>query len=378
MGRNKTKPLLENILIEAVAAEGNSLAHIDGKVLFVPQTVPGDVVDVQITRSRSGYMEGYATRLVTPSEHRLEPVCSHFGDCGGCKWQILPYKMQLEYKQQQVHDQLTRIGHLDIPEISPIIGSDKIFYYRNKLEFTFSNRRWLLKGENPEALSPTERLGLGFHIGGFFDKVLDIRDCHLQGDPSNDIRNFIRQWAIEHECPFFDLREQVGFLRNLILRTASIGEIMLTVVFGPDAKEEIDMATSLLSATIEAFPQITSLNYVINSKKNDTIGDLEIITFKGRDCIYEQMENLRFKIGPKSFYQTNSEQAYRLDSVVRDFARDGYNEENKPVIYDLYTGTGTIALFLSSMASRVVGIEYVPEAIEDAWENARFNGIDNA
>ncbi|MCF0166946.1 MAG: 23S rRNA (uracil(1939)-C(5))-methyltransferase RlmD [Bacteroidales bacterium] len=375
--KNKVKPVLENVRIEAVAAEGNALAHVDGKVLFVPAMVPGDVVDVQLTRSRKGYMEGYVTRLVSPSPDRIEPVCGHFGDCGGCKWQCLPYSLQLKAKQQQVEDQLRRIGHLQLPEISPIIGSDRQYYYRNKLEFTFSNHRWILKGEDPNSLSPEEFVGLGFHISGFFDKVLDLKHCHLQGAPSNEIRNFIRSYALRKGLSFFNLREQTGFLRNLVLRTASTGEVMLTVVFGPDAAAERETVLEVLGDIYKEFPQITSLNYVINNKKNDTIGDLEIENYAGRDCIYEQMEGLRFKIGPKSFYQTNSEQAYRLYSVVRDFARRDFADKI-PVIYDLYTGTGTIALFLSSMAGKVVGIEYVPEAIEDAWENARLNGIDNS
>lgn len=373
--KKKDKPLLENILIEDVAAEGNALAHVNGKVLFVPGMVPGDVVDVQVRRERKGYIDGYAARLVKPSEHRIEPVCEHFGVCGGCKWQCLPYEMQLDAKQRQAVDQLKRIGHLELPDISPIIGSDLQYYYRNKLEFTFSNRRWILPGEDPEALSDIERLGLGFHISGFFDKVLDLEKCHLMAEPCNEIRNFIRRYAVENGLSFFDLRAQTGFLRNLILREASSGEIMLTVVFGPDAEQDRDNVTKMLEAISGQFWQITSLNFVINSKPNDTIGDLEIKTFSGRDCIYEKMGDLRFKIGPKSFYQTNSAQAFKLYSVVREFASSDVVQS--PVIYDLYTGTGTIALFLSSIASKVVGIEYVPEAIEDARTNAQVNAIDN-
>ena len=403
----KSKPHIENVLIEAVAAEGNSLAHVDGKVLFVPQTVPGDVVDVQVRKARKGYLEGYVTRLVTPSPHRLQPVCKHYGDCGGCKWQILPYSMQLEAKQQQVVDQLSRIGHLSLPEISPILGSEKQYFYRNKLEYTFSSRRWVLRGEDPEAIAPADRCGLGFHVGGMFDKVLDIEFCHLQAEPSNALRNFVRAYAVENRLSFFDLREQTGLLRNMVVRTASTGEIMVTVVFGPegaeyaaaggDSNDPVDVsrrtllpgspAANLLDAIIKSFPQITSLNYVINSKRNDTFNDLETHTWAGRDCIFEQMESLRFKVGPKSFYQTNSSQAYKLYSVVRSFALDEKRlaSDNKYVsvpdslvVYDLYTGTGTIALFLSAMASKVVGIEYVPEAIEDAKANAALNGIDNS
>ena len=373
--KKKDKPLLENIVIEDVAAEGNALAHYNGKVLFVPGMVPGDVVDVQVRRERKGYIDGYAARLVTPSPHRIEPVCEHFGECGGCKWQCLPYAMQLAAKQQQAVDQLTRIGHLQLPDISPIIGSDLQYYYRNKLEFTFSNKRWILQGEDPDSLSDIERLGLGFHISGFFDKVLDLKKCHLMAEPCNEIRNFIKAYAIENGLSFFDLRAQTGFLRNLILREASTGEIMLTVVFGPDAIGDTDGMTKMLEAVRSRFPQITSLNYVVNPKANDTIGDLDIETFSGRDCIYEQMGDLKFKIGPKSFYQTNSAQAFKLYSVVRNFASSDVGQN--PVIYDLYTGTGTIALFLSSIASKVVGVEYVPEAIEDAKQNAAVNGIGN-
>ncbi|MBO7480008.1 MAG: class I SAM-dependent RNA methyltransferase, partial [Bacteroidales bacterium] len=315
--KKKDKPLLENILIEDVAAEGNALAHVNGKVLFVPGMVPGDVVDVQVRRERKGYIDGYAARLVKPSEHRIEPVCEHFGVCGGCKWQCLPYEMQLDAKQRQAVDQLKRIGHLELPDISPIIGSDLQYYYRNKLEFTFSNRRWILPGEDPEALSDTERLGLGFHISGFFDKVLDLEKCHLMAEPCNEIRNFIRRYAVENGLSFFDLRAQTGFLRNLILREASSGEIMLTVVFGPDAEQDRDNVTKMLEAISGQFGQISSLNYVINPKPNDTIGDLDVITFSGNDCIYEKMGDLKFKIGPKSFYQTNSAQAFKLYSVVR-------------------------------------------------------------
>lgn len=379
----KKKPFIEGVTIESVAAEGNSLAHVDGKVLFVSQAVPGDVADVQVNKVRKGYMEGYIVNLVKPSEHRVAPFCSHFGVCGGCSWQMLPYPMQLAFKQQQVVDQLTRIGHLKLPEISPILGSEKIQRYRNKLEYTFSERRWILEGENPDELSPIERLGLGFHISGFFDKVLDIKECHLQREPSNAIRLFIRQYAIDNSLSFWNLREQHGFLRNIMIRTTTTGEVMLVVIFGSDAagKDAEAARNALLDAVQARFPEITSLHYVINCKCNDSFSDLECVRYSGNEAIYEQMEELRFKIGPKSFYQTNSEQAYRLYSVVRECVKEGIAELDKeagPVIYDLYTGTGTIALFLSSLASRVVGIEYVPEAIEDAKVNAKFNGITNS
>lgn len=385
----KKKPYLENVTIEATAAEGNGLAHVDGKVLFVQGGIPGDVVDVQVNKVRSGYSGGYIKNMVSPSPDRLEPFCSHFSDCGGCTWQTLPYEKQIAFKQQQVVDQLTRIGHLKLPEVSPILGSENTQYYRNKLEYTFSNRRWVLQSEDPNSLSDIDRCGLGFHIGGFFDKVLDIEHCHLQREPSNAIRLFIKQYAIEHGLSFYDLRENRGFMRIMVIRTTSTGENMLVLCFGneaqgPEAWPEVE---ALLTAVRDRFPEITSLYYVINPKGNDTFGDLECHLFSGAEAVYEQMENLRFKIGPKSFYQTNSAQAYRLYSVVRDFVREGVEtlkngsnrlKTDKPVIYDLYTGTGTIALFLASMAEKVVGIEYVPEAIEDAKINARDNGISNA
>ena len=379
----KAKPCLENITIEATAAEGNGLAHVDGKVVFVKQAIPGDVVDVQVNKVRSGYSQGYIARLISPSPHRLSPFCEHFGQCGGCTWQTLPYPMQIAFKQQQVVDQLTRIGHLQLPPVSPILGSEKTDHYRNKLEYTFSNRRWLLPGEDWSTMSETDRLGLGFHVSGFFDKVLDIRQCHLQREPSNAIRLFIRQYAIDHGLSFYDLRENRGFLRTMVVRTTSTGEAMLVLCFGGEAEGE-DAAVAreaLLEAVRLRFPEINSLYYVINPKGNDNFSDLPCILYSGAEAVYEQMENLRFKIGPKSFYQTNSSQAYRLYSVVRDFVREGVStrlETDKPVIYDLYTGTGTIALFLASLARKVVGIEYVPEAIEDAKVNARGNGITNA
>jgi len=379
MGR-KNKPYLENVTVEATAAEGNGLAHVDGKVLFIRQGIPGDVVDVQVNKVRSGYSQGYIVRMVSPSPHRLSPFCAHFGDCGGCTWQTLPYPMQTAFKQQQVVDQLSRIGHLQLPEISPILGSEKTDHYRNKLEYTFSNRRWLVAGEDWTTLSETDRLGLGFHVSGFFDKVLDIKECHLQREPSNAIRLFIKQYAIENGLSFYDLRENRGFLRTMMVRTTSTGENMLVVCFGGEAQGEDARPAreALLEAVRVRFPEITSLYYVINPKANDAFGDLPCHLYSGAEAVYEQMENLRFKIGPKSFYQTNSAQAYRLYSVVRDFVREGIPACEKPVVYDLYTGTGTIALFLSALARKVVGIEYVPEAIEDAKVNARENGIDNA
>lgn len=370
MSRKKQDIILENVLIESVAAEGKALARVDGTVLFVPFAVPGDVVDVKVTKKKKNYMEGFILRIVTPSEHRIEPFCSHFGICGGCKWQPLPYQMQLQAKQQQVYDQLVRIGHLDVPEISPIIPSGKTEYYRNKLEFTFSRRRWIFSDEDPDSMTEAERCGLGFHVGKFFDKVLDIRQCYLQKDPSDRIRLFIKEYALGHGLEFFDIREHTGFLRNMFIRTAEDGSVMLIVCF---YHEDAGARCALLDAVSAEFPQITSLYYVINGKANDSIADQECILYKGEEAIYEYMEGLKFKIGPKSFYQTNTEQAYRLYGVAREYAALTGQE----TVYDLYTGTGTIAQFVSSKARKVIGIEYVPEAIADAKENARANGITN-
>ena len=370
MSRKKQDIILENVLIESVAAEGKALARVDGTVLFVPFAVPGDVVDVKVTKKKKNYMEGFILRIVTPSEHRIEPFCSHFGICGGCKWQPLPYQMQLQAKQQQVYDQLVRIGHLDVPEISPIIPSGKTEYYRNKLEFTFSRRRWIFSDEDPDSMTEAERCGLGFHVGKFFDKVLDIKQCYLQKDPSDRIRLFIKEYALGHGLEFFDIREHTGFLRNMFIRTAEDGSVMLIVCF---YHEDAGARCALLDAVSAEFPQITSLYYVINGKANDLIADQECILYKGEEAIYEYMEGLKFKIGPKSFYQTNTEQAYRLYGVAREYAALTGQE----TVYDLYTGTGTIAQFVSSKARKVIGIEYVPEAIADAKENARANGITN-
>ncbi len=370
MSRKRIDLLLEAVTIEAVAAEGKALAHVDGMVVFVDFAVPGDVVDIQVFKKKKNYMEGFIKRMIKPSERRLEPFCPHFGVCGGCRWQPLPYEMQLAAKRQQVEDQLVRIGHLQVPEIRPTLPSRKIQYYRNKLEFSASCQRWLLQGENPEALTPQDRLGLGFHVSKFFDKVLDIQDCHLQPEPSNAIRLFIKQFCLEGGYEFYNLRENHGFLRNLFIRTNEKGDVMLVICFG---REEEAKRKALLDALIARFPAITSLWYIINAKLNDSIGDQSPILYYGEDAIYEEMEGLRFKIGPKSFYQTNSDQAYRLYSVARDFAALSGNE----VVYDLYTGTGTIAQFVSRQTARVVGIEYVPEAIADAQVNARNNGITN-
>lgn len=370
MGRKKLDLILENVKIEAVAAEGKSLAHVDGTVVFVEFAVPGDIVNVKVTKKKKNYMEGFILEIVKPSEDRLQPFCEHFGICGGCRWQPLPYDMQLKAKQQQVWDQLVRIGHLEIPDISPILPSDKTKYYRNKLEFTFSNKRWIYNNEDPDSLTDEERLGLGFHVGKFFDKVLDIKHCSLQPDPSNEIRLFIREYAVTHNLEFYNIRENTGFLRNIIIRNNQVGDVMLTVCFAYDDQDKI---VPMLDAIAAEFPQIKSLHYVINEKLNDSISDLDCILYKGEDAIWETMGKLKFKIGPKSFYQTNSEQAYKLYSVAKGFAALTGNE----VVYDLYTGTGTIAQFISDKASKVIGIEYVKEAIEDARINAEANGITN-
>lgn len=370
MGRKKLDLILENVKIEAVAAEGKSLAHVDGTVVFVEFAVPGDIVNVKVTKKKKNYMEGFILEIVKPSEDRLQPFCEHFGICGGCRWQPLPYDMQLKAKQQQVWDQLVRIGHLEIPDISPILPSDKTKYYRNKLEFTFSNKRWIYNNEDPDSLTDEERLGLGFHVGKFFDKVLDIKHCSLQPEPSNEIRLFIREYAVTHNLEFYNIRENTGFLRNIIVRNNQVGDVMLTVCFAYDDQDKI---VPMLDAIAAEFPQIKSLHYVINEKLNDSISDLDCILYKGEDAIWETMGKLKFKIGPKSFYQTNSEQAYKLYSIAKEFAALTGNE----VVYDLYTGTGTIAQFISDKASKVIGIEYVKEAIEDARINAEANGITN-
>ncbi len=370
MSRKKIDLVLENVTVEAIAAEGNALTHVDGMVLFVGSAVPGDIVNVRVTKKKKNFMEGYITKIVEPSPDRMKPFCKHFGLCGGCKWQALPYRMQLQAKEQQVIDQLVRIGHLDIPQISPIIPSEKTTLYRNKLEFTFSKKRWIYPWEDPDSLSEEERLGLGFHVGKFFDKVLDIEECHLQREPSNAIRNFIRDYAIDNGLEFYDLRENKGFVRNMFIRTTDTGDVMLIMCF---AYEDEPARVAMLDAIAEEFPEITSLHYVINTKLNDSISDQTCILYKGNEAIFETMEGLSFRIGPKSFYQTNSAQAYRLYSAARSLA----GLTGKETVYDLYTGTGTIAQFVSSKAAKVIGIEYVPEAIEDAKDNARRNGITN-
>jgi len=366
----KPHPILYNTEITDIAAEGKAIARVNDVVVFVPFVVPGDVVDLQVTRKKSHFMEARPIHFHTYSSVRQEAVCEHFGICGGCKWQILPYAGQLRYKQKQVTDNLTRIGKINLPEISPILGSARTEFYRNKLEFTFSNKRWRTFEEMNEGKEFPTMNAVGFHIPGQFDKVLDINKCWLQDDVSNQIRNEIRRYALEKEITFFDLRSQEGFLRTLMIRTTSTGELMVIIVFFYEEKAEQD---ALLQHIADTFPQITSLLYVINSKANDTITDQEIMVFSGNECIYEEMEGLKFKIGPKSFYQTNSEQAYELYKVVRNFAGLTGNE----LVYDLYTGTGTIANFVAHQSKQVIGIEYVPEAIEDANVNSEINGIKN-
>lgn len=369
MARGK-KPLLENIEIQKIAAEGKSIAYVDEKVLFVPNTVPGDIVDVQVTRKRKSFLEGFVVRTRKESILRTQPFCPHFGICGGCKWQNLPYEKQTEFKQQEIIDNLKRIGKVELQNIHPIIGSAHTQYYRNKLEFTFSDKRFLTREEIGQATDITRTPAAGFHVPGLFDKVVDIETCYLQGSPSNEIRNFIKQYAIERDLTFYNIREQHGFLRTLVIRTASTGEVMVILAFGEEDQTE---RKNLLDALINEFPQITSLMYVINEKQNDSLTDQEIICYKGRDHIFEEMEGLKFKIGPKSFYQTNSEQAYNLYSKTRELA--GLN--GSETVYDLYTGTGTIANFIARQAQKVIGIEYVPEAIEDAKVNSELNGIAN-
>ncbi|MEG2276499.1 MAG: 23S rRNA (uracil(1939)-C(5))-methyltransferase RlmD [Odoribacter sp.] len=369
MARAK-KPLLEKIEIQKIAAEGKSIAYVDDKVLFVPNTIPGDIVDVQVTRKRKSFQEGVVVKTHQLSELRIEAACSHFGVCGGCKWQNLPYEKQLEFKQQEITDNLQRIGKVKLQNVCPIIGSEKQLYYRNKLEFTFSAQRFLTKEEIEQKEEILRTPAVGFHVPGLFDKVVDIEHCYLQGEPSNEIRNFIRQIAFDRGLSFYHLREQQGFLRTLTIRTASTGEVMVIVAFGHEETEERE---NLLEALSTHFPQITSLMYVINEKMNDNLTDQEIICYRGRDHIFEEMEGLKFKIGPKSFYQTNSEQAYHLYSKTAELA----GLTGQETVYDLYTGTGTIANFIARKAKQVVGIEYVPEAIEDAKVNSELNAIYN-
>lgn len=368
--KKKELPLLEGIEITAVAAEGNAIARVDDYVVFVPYGAPGDVADIKLDRRKHSYAEGHIERIVKPSPLRQEPLCSHFGTCGGCRWQHLPYEYQLKSKQQQVCDALERIAKVELPPISPILGSKNIWAYRNKMEYTFSNKRWLSWEQLRSGEVVENRDGAGFHIPGAFDKVLDIEECHLQDHIGDHIRLFVKQYGKEHQIPFYDLREQKGFLRTLMIRTLHSGEIMVVLSVGEDNQPLIK---EVLDAVRNEFPEITSLMYVVNTKANDTIADLDIRLHSGREYVEEVMEDLKFRIGPKSFYQTNSVQAYELYKVAREFAGLTGDE----LVYDLYTGTGTIANFVARRASKVIGIEYVADAIEDAKINSEVNGINN-
>lgn len=376
--KNKEFPILENITVTDYAAEGKCIARVNDLVIFIPFVVPGDVVDLKILKKKHSYAEAVAVRIVTPSPDRVEPFCQHFGICGGCKWQNLPYSKQLEYKTKQVKDNLERIAKVELPPISPILGSEKTECYRNKLEYSCSNMRWLTTEELASIDKTDEQQrkqpGIGFHIPGAFDKVLHIDRCLLQDNISNLIRNYIFKYAVENEIPFFNLRSQEGMLRDVMIRIATTGQIMVLVQAKIENDRQKEQFISLMQGIWDTFQdKITSLLYVINNKCNDTISDLDIITFKGVDCIYEQMDGLQFKIGPKSFFQTNTRQACTLYSKVREFA----NVDKDDLVYDLYTGTGTIAQFVARSCRKVIGIEYVPEAIADANINAELNGIDN-
>lgn len=373
MSRKKQLPILENITITDIAAEGKSIARVNDMVVFVPWAVPGDIVNLQVTRKKHSYCEATIIDFIEKSPLRITPKCNHFGICGGCKWQNLPYEEQLKAKEKQIFDQLFRIGKVELPKFNPILGSVKEYEYRNKLEFGFSNKRWLTKEEINNNLEIEDRNALGFHISGAFDKIYPIDKCVLMDPLQNDIRNTIRDYAIEKKLSFYDLKQQCGLLRDIVLRNSNTGEWMLIIQFRFDNEGDEVKAEKLMAYIADKFPQITSLMYVNNQKCNDTFNDLEVITFKGNDHIFELMEDLRFKVGPKSFYQTNTEQAYHLYSIARDFA----GLTGKELVYDLYTGTGTIANFISKKAQKVIGIEYVPEAIEDAKINSQINGIDN-
>ncbi len=373
MGRRKTnRKIFDNIEVTDAGAKGKAIGHApDGKVIFINNAVPGDTVTVQTTKKRKAYYEGTAIEVTTLSRKRTTPVCQHFDACGGCKWQHMEYKYQLEYKQQEVENNLKRIGKVELPEITPIAGSAEQYFYRNKMEFGFSDSKWLTLDQIRSEEVIEDRNALGFHIAGMWDKILDVEKCHLQRDPSNAIRNGIKRFATDHNLPFYNARNQEGLLRTLMIRTSTTGEVMVLIQFYYDAKEQREL---LLNYVKETWPEITSLLYVINSKGNDTIYDQEVVCYHGRDHIFEKMEGLMFKVNAKSFYQTNSEQAYELYKITRDFAGLTGNE----LVYDLYTGTGTIAQFVAKKARKVVGVEAVPDAIEAAKENAKLNNITNA
>ena len=371
--KKKPFPVLENITITDVAAEGKALTRVGEMVVFVPFAVPGDIVDLQIKKKKHSYCEAEVVRFIKYSNVRATPKCEHFGVCGGCKWQNLPYEEQLKAKQKQVYDQLRRIGKVELPEFQPIMGSVKTFEYRNKLEFGCCNKRWLTKDQVASGFRYDNMNGIGFHITGAFDKILPIEKCWLMDDTHNQIRNAIRDYAFENNLNFFDLRGQKGLLRDIIIRNSNTGEWMVIVQFHYDQEGDEQKAKALLQHVADRFPQITALMYVNNQKCNDTIGDQDVMVFKGNDHIFETMEGLKFKVGPKSFYQTNTDQAYLLYKVAREFAQLTGEE----IVYDLYTGTGTIANFVAHKAKKVIGIEYVPEAIEDAKVNSQVNGIEN-
>lgn len=371
MGRKRKElPVVENVEITGVAAEGKSIARVDDMVVFIPYGAPGDVVNIKLDKKKRSYAEAHIVDMVKPSPDRVTPACEHFGVCGGCKWQHIPYESQLRYKRDQVVDALTRIAKVEIPEVNPTLGSKETFCYRNKLEYTFSCKCWITFEDLRSGREITDRNALGFHIPGAFDKVLDIKKCWLQDDLSNRIRLFVRQYALAKGYEFYDIKAQQGLMRTLMVRIASTGEVMLIVVFARPEQEKID---DMMGAIAAEFPEITSLLYVVNQKVNDTIADQEVITYRGRDYINEEMEGLQFRIGPKSFYQTNSLQAYELYKVARRMACLKPDD----LVYDLYTGTGTIANFVARQVKKVVGIEYVPEAIADAKLNSEVNGIDN-
>lgn len=371
MSRKRKKQVFSNLEVIDAGAKGKTVAKApDGRIVFLPNAVPGDIVDVQTFKKRKGYYEGKAVAFHKLSDKRTEPVCKYFGTCGGCKWQDMAYEHQLFYKQNEVLNNLKRIGGIELSKVTPILGSAKQYFYRNKMEFSFSDSRWLTQEEIDSNDLVGDRNALGFHIPGMWDKILDIGKCHLQEDPSNAIRNAVKSFAVDHELEFFNTRQQKGFLRTLMIRTTSTGEIMVLVQFFKEDKVKREMLLDHLS---ESFPEISSLQYVINGKANDTIYDQEVVCYKGHDHIFEDMEGLIFKINAKSFYQTNSEQAYELYKIARDFA----GLTGQELVYDLYTGTGTIAQFVAGQAKKIIGVESVPEAIEAAKENAQLNNIDN-
>lgn len=363
-------PLLEKVKITDIGAEGNALARVENLVVFVPMVIPGDIVDLRVLKKRKKYLEGMVVKFHEYSPDRVAPRCIHFGICGGCRWQHLPYRLQLKYKEKQVIDTLTRIGKADLPVHEPILGSSLEFLYRNKLEYTFSDRRWLTPDEIRSDNDFGKEDALGFHIPGFFDKVLDISECHLQPEPSNSIRNSVRRYAHRKGLSFFNLREQTGFLRNLVIRNSLEGKVMVIVVFFHDEEER---RNGLLDHIASEFPQVTSLFYVINSKRNDSLADQYPVLYKGEDHLVEEMDGLKFRIGPKSFYQTNTVQALALYRIALTFA----GLSGKENVYDLYSGTGTIANFIAPYAGRVTGIEYIDEAVKDAIINSRINNISN-